>query len=97
MSGGINKPHKFRDDAPEVDRFGKPILHTITHAVPKPIVDALDLLVSLNFYSSRSELVRVALRRYLPKYISMNKSIELNNFSKLKKLQLTLEGVLKWA
>ena len=60
----------------------------ITINLPQKYLDAIETLINLGYYPSRSEAIRIALRDFLGAELEMFNKLERESFQKLKKTQL---------
>ena len=62
----------------------------ITINLPESYLDAIRVLTELELYPSRSEAIRVALRKFLPKELDYRDSLEIDEF----KMLITSRGMM---
>ncbi len=60
----------------------------ITINLPQKYLDAIETLINLGYYPSRSEAIRIALRDFLGAELEMFNKLDRDSFQKLKKTQL---------
>ena len=63
-------------------------MKVITINQPNQYIDAIDAMVNLGFFPSRSEAVRVAIKQFLSREGELNQGLNLENFTELKALQM---------
>lgn len=63
-------------------------MRIITINLPHRYLDAIQCLIELGYYPSRSEAIRIALREFLGSEIEMFSKLEKGYFEKIKKAQL---------
>ncbi len=62
----------------------------ITINLPESYIDAISILTDLGLYDSRSDAIRKALAKFLPKELTYKNSLEIEEF----KMLITSRGVI---
>ncbi|MHA1585034.1 MAG: ribbon-helix-helix domain-containing protein [Promethearchaeota archaeon] len=60
----------------------------VTINIPDQYLDCLETLVNLGFFPSRSEAVRVALKKFLTREMEINDGLKKENFDAMKNIEL---------